>query len=176
MRAVSEVLQGGTPDMLKCYRPEQAFRRKHDAVETVAIRFRLEPSGTVADAAIERSAIREPEVERCILDVLQNLGFPRLPTESGLALSFPLHFRFSGNLVKGPAPVAAHAKKKKQQQKPAKKVAHAKAKSSAKAKSKSKAKNQKQKSVAAKARKSKAVSQKKKPGAPRPKRAPAAEE
>lgn len=72
-----------------CFDRELARRPELSRGGRVDFKFLVTPVGLTADVQLERTTLKDPSVESCIADVIEQLRFPRLVTCEMVEVAFP---------------------------------------------------------------------------------------
>ncbi len=88
-RTVTNVVLHRTSLLRACYEPE--VNRKPELRGNVVVRFVVDSSGSVSEAGIASTTLRDDAVEDCVTRVFRSMRFP--PQHDGKRrIVFPLHF------------------------------------------------------------------------------------
>jgi TonB family protein len=88
---VARTIRSEMSRIRRCY--EQALRGEPDLRGMVLVRFTIEPSGAVSEAAIDVDAIGAPEVGPCIARAVSSLRFAPGPPDGPVTVRYPFIFR-----------------------------------------------------------------------------------
>ena len=86
--AVDAVIEEHVAEAHYCYR--RAFGERPDVHGRVEVDAWIAPDGTVSQARISRSTIRNTEVDRCIVEAFRRWRFPAAETRTHVEHSFRL--------------------------------------------------------------------------------------
>lgn len=85
---VRQVLRGAMPSFVSCY--QRALTKTPSLRGKFAVRFRIEPDGTVRKATTTGPAAN-PEFQGCVTDAIRGLPFPK-PRGGAVEVVYPLTF------------------------------------------------------------------------------------
>ena len=95
-KVIDSVVRGKMDDFRACY--EEGLKRKPNLAGKLVAKFKVERDGSVHEAGLTKSTLRDQQVESCLVGVFETMEFPAFgpPCADGedcsVNITYPLHF------------------------------------------------------------------------------------
>ncbi len=95
-REIDGTVHARIDDIRACY--EEGLKRKPRLAGKLVMRFKVERDGSVHEAGLTKSTLRDEQVESCLVGVFETMQFPAFgpPCADGedcsIKITYPLHF------------------------------------------------------------------------------------
>ena len=87
---IRKVIRSSRSVIERCY--DDVLSKGDEATGMVKVRFRIAASGSVEQVSITKSTVNHPALERCVVDTIRALVFPKPMGSSPVIVNYPFNF------------------------------------------------------------------------------------